>query len=64
MTSLFDRDDVGPAINASHVVVTVSGIRPQLPDGWIRRTVVETPTSYGKRVDIVYEYPDGTKITR
>ncbi|MBE0645672.1 MAG: hypothetical protein IH600_16450 [Bacteroidetes bacterium] len=64
MTSMFDHDDVGPALNTSHIVLTVNGMRPDLPSGWIKRTVVETETEYGKRVDTVYEYPDGTKIIR
>lgn len=64
MTSMFDRDQVGPAINKTHIAVTVSGMRPAVPDGWTRRTRIETPTPYGRRVDMVYEYPDGTRIVR
>lgn len=64
MTSLFDSDDVGPAINASHTVLTVDGQRAELPEGWTKRTRREVDTDYGKRIDIVYEYPDGTEIVR
>lgn len=63
MTSLFD-DASGPALNGRHIVLTVDGFRPDLPDGWTKRTEVVTETPYGKRIDYVYEYPDGSKVIR
>jgi hypothetical protein len=63
MTSLFD-EAVGPALNGTHIVLTVDGFRPDLPDGWIKRTTVETRMPYGVRLDTVYEYPDGKKVIR
>lgn len=59
MTSMFDRDDVGPAINATHLVTTVDGIRKDVTPGWIERRKVQIPTEYGIRYDTVYIYEDG-----
>lgn len=59
MTSMFDKDDVGPAINATHMVTVVDGIRRDVPPGWIARRRIEVPTEYGVRVDTVYIYEGG-----
>lgn len=64
MTSLLSDNDNGRALNASHITMTVDGIRKGIPSGWVRRYPVPVRTAYGHRIDYIYEYPDGTKVQR
>lgn len=63
-TSLLHDNNNGRAINAGHIVATVQGIRRDVPEGWTKRRVEPVQTDYGVRIDIIYEYPDGSIIRR
>jgi hypothetical protein len=63
-TSMFDDNDNGPALNKSHIVMVVPGLRKDVPEGWTRRRTQWEERPWGKERVVVYTYPDGSEVKR